>query len=41
MNIKYFPDTDTVLLEFSDIAVVETREISKNIYMDIDSKKIL
>jgi uncharacterized protein YuzE len=34
MNIKYFRDTDT--LEFSNAAVDETREISENIYIDLD-----
>jgi len=37
MNIKYFNDTDTALVEFSDNAVKETQEISKNIHIDIDA----
>ena len=37
MKIKYFQDTDTALLEFADREVFETREISENIYIDIDS----
>ena len=36
MNIKYFRGTDTALLEFSDRLVEETREISENIYVDLD-----
>jgi len=36
MKIKYFEDTDTALLEFSNKAVMETKEISENIYIDID-----
>jgi uncharacterized protein YuzE len=36
MNIKYFRGTDTALLEFSDRPVDETREISENIYVDLD-----
>ena len=36
MKIKYFEDTDTALFEFSDRAISETREISENIYVDID-----
>jgi uncharacterized protein YuzE len=36
MNIKYFRETDTALLEFSDRPVDETREISENIYVDLD-----
>lgn len=33
MKIKYFKDTDTALLEFTDNQVKETREISENIYI--------
>ena len=28
MRIKYFTDTDTVLIEFTDADVAETREIT-------------
>ena len=38
MNIKYFSDTDTALVEFSDAEIAETRELSENIYIDMDSK---
>ncbi len=36
MNVKYFKDTDTALLEFSNASVDETREISENVYVDLD-----
>ena len=36
MKIKYFPDTDTALLEFTDRPASETREISEDIYVDLD-----
>ena len=36
MKIKYFNDTDTALVEFTDNRIEETREISKNIYLDLD-----
>lgn len=36
MNVKYFRDTDTALLEFSNAVIDETREISKNVYVDLD-----
>lgn len=36
MNIKYFKGTDTALLEFSARAVESTREISENVYVDLD-----
>ena len=36
MKIKYFKDTDTALLEFSDGVVAETREVSENVHVDLD-----
>lgn len=36
MKVKYFADTDTALLEFSDHEVVETRDINENIIVDLD-----
>jgi uncharacterized protein YuzE len=38
MRLKYFPDTDTALMEFTDKEVAETREISENIYVDLDRR---
>lgn len=38
MKIKYFSDTDTALVEFSDHPVEETREISEHIYIDGDKE---
>jgi len=37
MRVKYFSDTDTALIEFTDKEVAETREISETIYVDLDS----
>ena len=37
MKVKYFPDTDTAHVEFRDNEVYETKEISENIYIDIDA----
>ena len=36
MKVKYFPDTDTALIEFTDREVYETKEISEDIYIDLD-----
>ena len=36
MRIKYFEDTDTALIEFSEQSAHETREINENIYIDLD-----
>jgi len=38
MRVKYFPETDTALVEFTDNEVGETKEISDDIYVDLDSK---
>ncbi len=38
MRVKYFSDTDTALVEFTDHEVSETREISENIYVDLDKR---
>lgn len=38
MTIKYFPDTDTALLEFSDKAIKETKALSENVYVDLDAE---
>lgn len=36
--MKYFKDTDTALLEFSEKPVDETREINERIYIDLDAE---
>ena len=38
MKVKYFPDAYTAHVEFKDNDVHETKEISENIYIDIDAK---
>lgn len=38
MKIKYFNDTDTALIEFSDRGVSETREITEDVTVDLDEK---
>jgi len=38
MKVKYFTDTDTAHIEFTDKGVHETKEISENIYIDVDEK---
>ena len=36
MEIKYFPDTDTLLINFSNKEIVETRDITENILIELD-----
>ena len=38
MKVKYFEDTDTALVEFARREVVETKEISESVYVDLDAK---
>lgn len=38
MKIKYFVDTDTALVEFSDRPSVGTRELTENIYLELDDQ---
>ncbi len=38
MKVKYFSDTDTAHIEFTDRGVHETKEINENIYIDVDEK---
>ena len=38
MKVKYFSDTDTAHVEFTDKGAHETKEISENIYVDLDRK---
>ncbi len=36
MQIKYFSDTDTLLVMFNDNEIVETRDINENVTIDLD-----
>jgi len=38
MRVKYFSDTDTAHIEFTDNDVQETKEISENTYIDSDQE---
>ena len=39
MRIRYFTDTDTLLIEFRDDAkVAETRDLDENTTLDLDAK---
>ena len=35
MKVRYFHDTDTLLIEFRDAAVVETRDLDENTIVDL------
>ena len=38
MRVKYFLDTDTAHLEFNNNDIVETKEITENIFIDLDER---
>jgi uncharacterized protein YuzE len=38
MKIKYFPDTDTLLVSFSDRNIVEARDLTENILVELDAQ---
>lgn len=36
MKIKYFPDTDTLLVNFSDRKIVDTRDLNEDVLVELD-----
>lgn len=38
MKVKYFGDTDTLYIEFSEAEVSETRDLEENTIIDLDQK---
>lgn len=36
MKIRYFSDTDTLLIEFRESTVVETRDLDEDTLLDLD-----
>jgi len=38
MRIRYFASTDTLLIEFRDALVAETRDLDENTLLDIDAE---
>ena len=37
MKIRYFSDTDTLYIEFRNLAVAETRDLDENTLLDLDA----
>ena len=37
MRIRYFSGTDTLLIEFRDASVAETRDLDENTLLDLDA----
>ena len=38
MKVRYFADTDTLLIEFRDVPVAETRDLDENTVLDLDAE---
>ena len=38
MKLKYFPDTDTLLLTLTDAKIAETKDLNENVLIDLDKK---
>jgi len=38
MRIRYFKDTDTLLIEFKDAPVAETGDLDENTVLDVDAQ---
>ncbi|MBL8224274.1 MAG: DUF2283 domain-containing protein [Chromatiales bacterium] len=37
MKVRYFRDTDTLLIELRDAAIAETRDLDENTTVDLDA----
>lgn len=38
MKAKYFSDTDTMLLQFSDREIDETYDLNENVFVEVDKQ---
>jgi uncharacterized protein YuzE len=41
MKVECFPDTDTLLVDFSDTKIAETRNLNDNILVELDEEGCL
>lgn len=41
MEIKYFEDTDTLIINLNKNQIIETKDLNENIYIDLDSNSNL
>ena len=37
MQLRYFPDTDTLLIDFADRDIAETTDINENVLVELDA----
>ncbi len=38
MNVRYFPDTDTLLVNFSDRKIAQTQDLGENVLIEMDEE---
>jgi uncharacterized protein YuzE len=38
MKVRYFADTDTLLIEFREADIVESRDLDENTVLDVDAQ---
>jgi uncharacterized protein YuzE len=38
MKVRYFVETDTMLIELRDVPVVETRDLDEDVLLELDAK---
>ena len=38
MQVRYFPDSDTLLLQFNDRPIVETYDLNQDILVEVDKE---
>ena len=36
MDVRYFPDTDTLVVDFNDHEIVETKDLNDNVLVELD-----
>ena len=41
MKVRYFPDTDTLLVTFNDRKVAETRDLNENVLVELDENGLV
>ncbi len=41
MKIRYFQDTDTLVIQFTEKAIVDTKDLNENILIELDKDKNL
>ena len=38
MKVKYFEDTDTLYIEFRDLAISQSKDLDENTVLDLDAR---